>query len=492
MRPVQAEVMSPTSLSDDDFHRIDAYIESQLADTGIPGAALVIVEGDQITHVRGYGVAGEDGRPVTAESGFYIGSLTKSFTAVAIMQLVEAEHVELDAPVQKYLPWFHVADPRASSQLKVKHLLNHTSGFSTYSGRTHLTDSDTSTAAIERRVRALGNTELARPVGAAYQYSNANYVVLGAIIEAVSGQSYEEYIEQHIFEPLSMTRSYTSEAAARKDNLATGFRYWFGQAFSTPSVSRPRGELPSMFLISSAQDMGNYLLAHMNGGAFGETRLLSESGVSQLHTPERGSLNYAMGWEVKMIDNVQALNHIGTTPTFQAGMTIFPEQRRGFALLINSQNQLSGPDVASLVPMVELNMIGVMALPIAKAPKLHLNLALLTALFVGQTFGFIFTLRNVFRTCKSPQAQSRRGCMGISSQGWLYLAIDVGIVIGMLCWIPQSNEAPISAILLYAPDAGWLIVLNAILAIMSAVTAILVAALSFQSFERGKLIRSSA
>ena len=153
---ITAKAETSTSLSEADFRMIDAFIEKELKEANIPGAALVIVEGNQITHLRGYGVAGPDGRPITAETAFFIGSVSKSFTALATMQLVEAGQIELDAPVQKYLPWFRVADPEASRQMKVRHLLNHTSGFSTYAGRTHFASNDMSPEAIERRVSNAG------------------------------------------------------------------------------------------------------------------------------------------------------------------------------------------------------------------------------------------------------------------------------------------------------------------------------------------------
>ena len=354
---IPAEVEASSPLSETDFRIIDAYIETQLKEANIPGAVLVIVEGNQIAHVRGFGIAGPDGQPVTAETGFFLGSVSKSFTALAIMQLVEAGQIELDAPVQKYLPWCRVGDPESSGQMRVRHLLNHTSGFSTYAGRTHFTDSDMSDEAIQRRVRALRKVKLTAPVGKVFQYSNANYAVLGAIIESASGQRYEDYIQEHIFDPLNMTKSYTSEEQAKQHNLATGYRYWFGQPIPATNIPYPRGDIAAAYLISCAQDMGHYLLALMNGGTLGDTRILSANGVSKLHTPENKNLYYAMGWFVGQINSTRKLGHTGITPNSCAGIGIFPERQRGFALLINAQNYLSGPDVSALVQMMELQVL---------------------------------------------------------------------------------------------------------------------------------------
>src|SRR5690349_17503934 len=92
------------------YNAIDAYIEQQMRRLHIPGVSLAIVEGDQIVHLRGFGQARPSGKVLTPQTPFFIGSLTKSITALAVMQLVEAGKVELDAPVQRYLPWFHIAD----------------------------------------------------------------------------------------------------------------------------------------------------------------------------------------------------------------------------------------------------------------------------------------------------------------------------------------------------------------------------------------------
>jgi CubicO group peptidase (beta-lactamase class C family) len=113
-QPLQAET---------DFSAVDAYVEAQMKTLKIPGLALAIVQGDQVIYMKGYGQAHPDGSPVTSQTPFMIGSTTKSITALAVMQLVEAGKIELDAPVQTYIPWFRVADESASAKITVKYLL---------------------------------------------------------------------------------------------------------------------------------------------------------------------------------------------------------------------------------------------------------------------------------------------------------------------------------------------------------------------------------
>ena len=131
------------------FDAVDAYISTKMKELGIPGAALVIVQSDQIVHLKAFGVADGSGRPVTPQTPFFTGSTGKSFTALAIMQLVEAGKIKLDAPVQTYLPWFRVADSDASTLITVRQLLNQVSGLPTAIGQEQLTISDDSASAIE-------------------------------------------------------------------------------------------------------------------------------------------------------------------------------------------------------------------------------------------------------------------------------------------------------------------------------------------------------
>ena len=115
-------------------------------------------------------------------------------------------------------------------------------------------------------MRTPKDVALTAPVGTTYQYSNNNYATLGLIVQAVSGQSYEVYVQQHIFEPLHMQQSFVSEREAMRHGMATGYRWWFGVA--VPShLPYLRGSVPEGFLISSAQDMAQYLVAQMMMGA---------------------------------------------------------------------------------------------------------------------------------------------------------------------------------------------------------------------------------
>lgn len=173
-RRVRRNAVQDRSPRNDDFEEVDSYIERQMVRLNVPGAALAIVEDGEITHLRGFGEARPGGEAPTPHTPFSIGSLTKSFTALVVMQLVEDGKVEVDASVRRYLPWFRVADPQATAQITVRHLLNQTSGLPVLSGARPLADFDDSPGAGERQARALSTLELTRQVGSKFEYSNMN------------------------------------------------------------------------------------------------------------------------------------------------------------------------------------------------------------------------------------------------------------------------------------------------------------------------------
>jgi CubicO group peptidase (beta-lactamase class C family) len=317
------------------YAAIDAYVTEQVNRLGIPGLALGMVQDGRIAHLQGFGVADSTGREVTPQTPFYIGSVTKSFTALAIMQLVDAGQIDLDAPVQTYLPWFALADKEAAAQITVRHLLNQTSGISTKEGNRDRV----SQQGLEEAVRGLGNVSLTEPVGSTYQYSNLNYNIAGLIVEVVSGQPYADYVAQHIFQPLDMRHAYASRAAALADGLSAGHRYVFGHAFAWEEILSP-AHLPSGYLIASAEDMAHYAIAHLNDGRYGDTPILSPPGMAELHAPaipgggeER---QYAMGWNVGRLDGVPILSHSGDVGTFHSVVLLRPDRGSGFVLLANA------------------------------------------------------------------------------------------------------------------------------------------------------------
>ncbi|HMB25193.1 MAG TPA: serine hydrolase domain-containing protein, partial [Anaerolineales bacterium] len=280
---------------------------------------------------KGYGEA-MPGKPVTPQTQFYIGSVTKGFTALAVMQLVEEGKLELDAPVQKYLPWFKVTDLEASRQITIRHLLNHTSGLGER-GDPHV---DAYTTSIEEEVRHLADVRPIAPAGSQYQYYNPNYRVLGLLIEQASGESYSDYMDKHVFKPLGMLATTTDPAEA--SNLAQGYCRAFGFALPRSQASiRIPGAVSSGGIITSAEDMARYLLAKLHNRQADGKQMLDPESLTALRTPpdEIGS-DEGMGWIV--VENGNTIAFGGATEYFQSFVAVGLKEEIGFVTLYNQDS----------------------------------------------------------------------------------------------------------------------------------------------------------
>lgn len=451
--------------ADNGSDEIDNFVEAQMRELHIPGLALAIVQGDQVMYLKGYGFADTSGRPVTPETLFIIGSTTKSFTALSVMQLVEQGKIELDAPVQRYIPWFHVADPAESAKITVRHLLNQTSGISTADGKSDLSREDTAADALQQRARALQTVHLSQPVGTTFQYTNVNYDLLGLLVEIVSGQSYEDYVEQQIFALLEMSRSTTALAAAPSNELATGYRYWFGvpAPMKTPI---PRGSLPSGYLISSVEDLSHSLIAQMNDGRYGNSTVLSTERIVEMHLPAAsafGGNQYAMGWFVGQSGDLPVVWHNGTVPGFNAKMVLVPSQGWGVVALMNSSSQVNQARSEAIVDGVISLLQGRIPEPAPANEIASVLYAVICLIAIIPLMTVIGSVRAIRRWHANP-SQHPRG---------VRLAWRIGIVFGLNLLVaflflivqPQLFGIDLRGTLLLSPDIGAIMTFGIIIAL---------------------------
>ena len=448
-----------------DFEEVDAYISRMMKDLRIPGAALVIVEGDQIVHLKAFGVANAAGRPVTPQTPFFTGSTGKSITALAIMQLVEAGNIQLDDPVQRYLPWFQVVDPDASARITVRQLLNQTSGLPRSIGQEQLSNTDLSDSAIENNVRALANIELIASPGQRFEYSNANYVVLGMIIQAVSGQSYETYISEHIFTPLDMQNSFASKTEAQQAGLAVGYQKWFGIPVAAPNLPFSRGSLPAGQLILSAEDFGHYLIAQLKHGSYQGVSLLSPSGMDEMHQPPVNT-SYAMGWEVQHFQTVQVLAHDGAVPGYTTVMFLVPEKNMAIAMVMNTYTPMLGLRVSRVPGNILRMLLGQVTVPLNEILFRQIIYVLVMLIPLLHFLAVVMTLRRV-RSWRRGAPLAPQPHIGRHIA--LPLIWNAAIAYVLLVTLPKAFEVDISTMLLLQPDAGWVAVISGSFAIVWAV-----------------------
>jgi CubicO group peptidase (beta-lactamase class C family) len=450
------------------YDLLDDYIEGQKRRLNIPGLALAVVEGDRIEHYRGFGVARPGGETPALQTPFYIGSLTKSFTALAVMQLVEAGIVGLDVPVQRYLPWFRVADPEVSARITIRHLLNQTSGLPTLAGMAIPSGIDEHTPPVERLKAILYTLRQTNPPGTTCSYCNLNYDLLGLVIEDASGESYAGYVQAHIFDPLEMRHSYCARAAAQQDGLAVGYRHWFMQPFPARHFPSEPGALPSGYIISCAEDMAHYLIAHLNGGSYAGGQVLSSAGMDELH---RGAIDYrpmgidsgryAMGWFDEQIGQMRVVSHGGNLPDFSAFMAVLPDVKRGIVILTNA-------DPVGLPPILAEVGIGAAVLLTGQSPQpIQLDfipwaMRLLPLVPLLQVAGIAATLRKARRQEQAPEARLSQSRLC----GLLPVLPSLGLAATPLL---LHRRGMLRYLMRFNPDLAWVSIISGTLAGIGAV-----------------------
>lgn len=428
---------------------LDAFIQAELPESAAPGLAYARVEDGEIV-ARGFGEQLEgSGDAVTADTLFPIGSVTKSFTALAIMQLVEADEINLDDPVSNYLPVF--ADG-AGSKITLRQLLNHTSGFSTVQGNSQHGNADASQFDLIEYAGELAKAGPARTPGTAWEYSNANYQILGAVIERVSGSSYSDFVNARIFEPLGMASSLVA-VGDFPASAATGHRPWFGSVRPAASGPQHRINAPAGGIISSANDMGRYVAMWLNGkedviSAGAKAAMLAPSGPA--------AQSYGLGWA---LDSAQGTAyHTGLVPGFETLASFAPSKGTGVVVLVNANGGLGFADTWYLIGGVSARAMGQDHQDDGSriGPQVaYLSIALLPPLFI--LFGFIsWKGRSGLRR----KRESSGGRISL----WLPVLAMGGLAFFLLVYLPQMFGGSIATLRIYQPDFALCLIATAILA----------------------------
>lgn len=416
------------------------------------------VEG--VVHAKGYGRVSEDGGEVTPQTPIPLASITKSVTALVVMRLVESGQLELDAPVQRYLPWFRVADPDASADITLRHLLSQTSGLSTLSGRLSFGSTDISREALAEATRELAEEDLVAEPGTEFHYSNSNFTVLGAILEAVSGRTYEELVEEEVFAPLGMGRSFISVPAAEAHGMAGMHQYFFGRVVPVENLPYSRRVLPLGGLVSSAADLGRFARVLLNGGSLDGTRIISAEGVQEMFQPEvqiQDRVFYGLGWLIADVDPSRRVFHGGDGEGFTGTIALFPEEGWGYVVLINANSYSSGPNFQQLKQAVEKVLRGQEPAEVAPTIFIAPVIGLAALLFVQ----LIAAARTIFLLRRWRRHPDRRPRKAWIRWGWhvgLPLLASATIAVGVLVLLPHMFEIRLQGMLLFAPDVGYLVV----------------------------------
>ena len=405
--------------------RMDKTIKERMGPNGAPGFAVAVVADGRIAHARGFGSANDGDRRVTPDTPFLLASASKSFTALAVMQLVDAGKVKLDAPVRAYVPEFRLAGS-AADDITVRQVLRHTSGLPGNAAGGPILKSAAHGTALEAIAELRGKPPASRP-GTEMEYVNANYVLAGLVVERASREPYGRYVERHIFAPLRMSNSFSAPGPARRAGLAVGHRYVFGFADRTGPTHRS-GMLAAGYLMASARDMGRYLAMYLNEGVGpGGRRVVSEQGLRTLLAPGKpdtelggwadgAKSHYAMGWFVGGPWKEPAVLHPGDAADSSSLMVLLPRRGMAVVTLVNTSNELAVPGNPFAISRMQRNAVDVLlGAPVDTGTSVHrfyffvdLVLALLA---IAAAVGLVRALRSVKRA--RPPRHRRRAIAAV-------------------------------------------------------------------------------
>jgi len=329
----------------------DDYVQKAMKEWEVPGVAIAIVKGDQIVLAKGYGVR-KIGEPAAVDERtlFAIGSSSKAFTAAAVAMLVDQGKLKWDDPVTKYLPGFEMYDPYVTRELTVRDLLTHRSGLQR--GDFLWYGSDLERDEIVRRARYLKPSWSLRST---FGYQNIMYLTAGQLVAKVSGQTWDEFIQQRIFAPLAMTSSSTSISAFKTaDNVASPHAKVDEKINAIPWRNidniAPAGSINSNVL-----DMAQWVRLQLAQGAIKNERVFSAAAAKEMHAsqtiirfeppyslwyPDAHFLNYGMGWFLSDYRGRKVVEHGGAIDGMRAEVALIPEEKLGLVILTNLNGSL--------------------------------------------------------------------------------------------------------------------------------------------------------
>ncbi len=319
-----------------------------MKDLHVAGLAVVVVRGDALIYEGNFGVRDTaKNLPVTSSTVFYIASCTKTYLATAVMMLAEQGRIDLDAPVKKYLPQFRLADEQPTHAVTVRDLLSHAKGLD--STPIVFLDAFSGEITDQRYYRWLREVN----TGDEPKYTNVHYTLLGRVVDAVTGESWKDFLQDSIFTPAGMvdTTAYASKMYAA-DDVAIPTMFAGGQWVPATARKTDRTMHAAGGMGTSTRDLSRWLQIHLNGGKIGESQILSSGHVDemqQIQAAGRGGApgipnvkmkGFGLSWFIATYKNRPMLHHGGGYVGTSAIIAMMPDEKLGVAVVSNSTGVL--------------------------------------------------------------------------------------------------------------------------------------------------------
>jgi CubicO group peptidase (beta-lactamase class C family) len=321
-------------IKDRSFKELCAHVVEDMKRLDVPGVSIAVWHNDSVVSA-GLGVTSvEHPLPVTADTLFQVGSISKTFTGTMLMQLAEAGKIDLDTPVKTYLPKFKMADSNVTANLTTRHLLTHTGGWM----GDYFNDLGNNDNALELMVKSLRMLPQISPLGTLWSYNNAGFNIAGRLIEVLTNQTYEQAAQQMLFNPLKLSKSffYPNDAILTQ-RFAVGHQKWpDGVRVANPwAIGRAANAVGGV--VSTVKDLLRYAQFHSgNGNAIIERSSLLAMRTVQTSAGGRGDMGIT--WFIRQHGDVTSYGHGGATKGQKATFRFIPEKQFGIAILTNSDD----------------------------------------------------------------------------------------------------------------------------------------------------------
>ncbi|HLY60386.1 MAG TPA: serine hydrolase [Terriglobia bacterium] len=337
-----ARATIPAEVAAEPLAGFDEFVAQVMKDWKVPGVAVAIVKDGKVILAKGYGERDTHQHlPVTSQTLFAIGSITKSFTVSAMGMLVDEGKLDWDKPVREYLPEFKMYDPVASEHMTPRDLVTHRSGLPRHDVLWY--SSDFSRADMVRRLRYL---EPNKDFRSTYQYNNLMFMTAGYLVGKVAGTTWEDFVRRRVLDPLGMKNTnYSVDASQKSADFAMPYQNADGVVKDMPFHNIDQ-IAPAGSINSNVDEMAQYLLFHLSKGMRGQTRLLSENNENQMQSPqmvvpsserwkEIGLATYGMGLGASDYRGHKFVSHGGAIDGFTAQLSFMPQDNIGVIVLAN-------------------------------------------------------------------------------------------------------------------------------------------------------------
>jgi len=341
--PANSTSIAPANTGPSDPAEVEAFLDqvmpANLARYNVPGATVAVVKDGRLVVAKGYGYSDIANKsPVDANTtSFRIGSVSKLFTWTAVMQQVEAGNIDLDADVNTYLRDFKIPDTYPGHPITMRHLMTHTAGFEEQDR--HMVVDDVPDLISIRTYCAQNIPARVNPPGKVTSYSNYGATLAAVVVEDVSGEPFEQYLQSHILTPLSMDRTSIKEdlPPALASNLTKGYQY-AGQNIPLRDWIIVVG--PAGTISSTAPDMAKFMIAHLQNGTYKNATILSPAAAGLMHARafanDPDAPGMCLGFVEMQYNGLRMIGHGGDTNLFHSDLVLLPAKNAGYFISYNS------------------------------------------------------------------------------------------------------------------------------------------------------------